>query len=108
MSGSHGKIGGLKGVWCVSGTAMDGPGQFRGFVTVRAEDVNGGELVGQLDVEAVRTMALQFLQVAEAAEQDAIIFRMLTRDVGSTPDQAAAFVTKMREERAGDGKESQT
>lgn len=107
MSGSHGRIGGLKGVWCVSGTAMDGPGEFRGFVTVRAEDDIGGELVGQLSPAEVRRMALQWLQVAEAAEQDAIIFRLMVRDVGAAPEAAAAFVRKMRDERAGDRKDGE-
>lgn len=89
----------LKGIWVVSGTAMDGPGQFRGFITVQAEAEDGTVLQGQLDIEETRAMALNFLEVAEAAEQDAIVFTMLTRDVGLDPDQAAGFVQKMRDER---------
>ena len=34
---SAGKIGDLDGIAVISGTVMDGTGQFRGFVTVRAQ-----------------------------------------------------------------------
>lgn len=89
----------LKGVWVIAGTAMDAPGQFCGFITVQAEGDDGTVLEGQLSIDETRVMALNFLSVAEAARQDSLIFRLLTRDAGFDPDQAAAFVRKMRDER---------
>lgn len=86
-----------------SGTALDGSlddPTFRGFVTIRAHAANGDILLGQLDPGTIRTMALQFLEVAEAADQDRIVFTMLTRDIGIDAAGAAIFVEKMREERA--------
>lgn len=83
-----------------SGTAMDSSTQYRGFVTVRATAADGSWMAGQLSPVEVRAMALQFLEAAEAADQDAIVFTMLTRDVGLPPEEAAGFVMLMRKERA--------
>lgn len=90
----------LAAINVTSGTAMDGPTEFRGFVTVEAMAEDGRQWVGQLDPETVRGMALQFLEVAEAAEQDAIVFTMLTRDIGLEPQAAGGFVAAMRTYRA--------
>lgn len=90
---------GLKGVSCFSGTAQDGPAEFRGFVTIHAEAEDGDVLVGQLSPAEVRTLALQYLSVAEAAEQDAIVFTVLVRDVGVLPETVAGIVRSMRDER---------
>lgn len=89
----------LVNVEVISGTAEDGA-QYRGFVTVRAVDAAGSIMMGQLDPKTLRDMALQFLEVAEAAEQDAIVMTMMTRDFDLPPDTAAMFVHKMRDERA--------
>ncbi len=83
----------------VSGTAQDAPDKYRGFVTVRALDKDGSVMMGQLDPKTLRDMALQFLEVAEAAEQDAIVFTMLTRDFGLEVGKAGHFVSLMRKER---------
>lgn len=90
----------LVNVEVISGTAQDGPTQYRGFVTIRAVDTAGSIMMGQLDPKTLRDMAMQFLEVAEAAEQDAIVFTMLTRDFDLSSDTAAMFVHKMRDERA--------
>jgi hypothetical protein len=86
----------------VSGTAMDGPEEFRGFVTITAESGNDDVMTGQLDPGEVRDLAMQFLEVAEAAEQDRIVMTMLTRDVGLPVEVAINFIAKMREERKAD------
>lgn len=104
MTARPGPIGDLAGIYVIAGTARDedpatGAVSYRGFVTVRAEAEGGGVLVGQLDPEEVRAMALRFLEVAEAAEQDRIVFAMLTRDLGVSDDTAAGFVLAMRKER---------
>jgi hypothetical protein len=79
---------------------MDSRTSFRGFVTVRATAEDGSWMAGQLSPVEVRAMALQFLEAAEAADQDGIVFTMLTRDVGFAPEDAAGFVMLMRKERA--------
>jgi len=96
-----GNIGGLQGIDMTSGLAEDNPAehQYRGFVTIRATGVEGNVLLGQLSPDEVRKMALQFLETAEAADQDRIVMTMLTRDVGLAPETAASFITKMRDER---------
>ena len=90
---------GLTNVEVVSGTAQDSETVFRGFVTVRAIADDGSMMSGQLDPKTLRDMALNFLAVAEAAEQDAIVMTMLTRDVDLDLDAAARFVHMMRDER---------
>jgi hypothetical protein len=90
---------GLTDIDLVSGTAEDGPGEFRGFVAIRATAVDGSHMAGQLDPATVRKMALNFLGVAEAAEQDAVVMNMLVRDVGLESAVAANFIMHMREER---------
>lgn len=72
------KWAGLVNIEVVSGTAQDGPEDFRGFVTVRAIAEDGSIMAGQLDPDELRAMALSFLSAAEAADQDALVFRVLT------------------------------
>lgn len=88
----------LIGIEVISGTAEDEPTKFRGFVTVRAEAKDGSFLSGQLDPDDLRAMALNFLQVAEAAEQDAIVMEKLV-EMEIPPEIAARFVMDMREKR---------
>jgi hypothetical protein len=83
----------------VSGTAQDGPEDFRGFVTVRAIAEDGSIMAGQLDPDEVRAMALNFLSVAEAADQDALVFRVMVKNVGASAEVAARVVQDMRKER---------
>lgn len=62
------------------------------FCTVRAADGAGGKVraSGQLSPSEVRTMALHWLEVAEAAEQDAATLAVC-RDLG-LPDEAAGHI----------------
>lgn len=94
-----GPIGDLAAISSISGTAQDGPEDFRGFVTVRAEDAAGGVLLGQITPAEARRLGLRFLATAEAAEQDAIVFTILVRDVELPAEVAATVVGKMRDER---------
>ena len=89
----------LTDVETISGTAQDPDGSFRGFVTVRALAEDGSHMAGQLDPGTLREMALHFLETAEAAEQDAIVFTMMTRDMDLDAAVAARFVANMRAER---------
>lgn len=99
----RGATGRLVGIFGESGTAIqvraDGTKVFRGFVTLTATSVLGPGLAGQLDPGEVRKLALQLLSVAEAAEQDAMIFRVMTGKVGAPADAVAQLVRDLREER---------
>lgn len=93
---------GLTNVEVTSGTADDveeGKHTYRGFVTVRAVAEDGSIMAGQLDPAEVRQMAMQFLECAEAAEQDALVFKVMTREVGVPAEAVAGLVMAMRKER---------
>jgi hypothetical protein len=68
------------------------------FCTVVAETSTRQLLLGQLPPDTVRQMALDFLGAAEAAETDAIVFRLLRR-VGLEDAAIGRFVADMRDER---------
>src|SRR5215831_12481048 len=77
-----------------------GSNDFRGFCTIFCTATDGSRVLGQLDPQEVRKMALNFLGAAESAVQDAIVMNMMVRDVGAEPSLGASLVTKMRDERA--------
>lgn len=60
------------------------------------------ELHGQLAPDEVRQMALAWLQAAEAAEQDAIVYGILTQSVDMDPADAAQFIFQMRQARGNE------
>jgi hypothetical protein len=100
-----GKTRTLTGIEMKGGLAKDGPDQFRPFVLVSATGIApDGEtevlLEGQISVEEVRRMALLWLEVAEAADQDRIVMMMLMRDFNVSFEGAGSFIAGMREERA--------
>lgn len=70
----------------------------RGFITVTARTSSGRLIVGQLDPDEARTMALHWLEVAEAAEQDAATLRCVRKL--ELPDQlAGAIIAELRDGR---------
>lgn len=69
--------------------------QLEPFCTV---SINGGDLLGQLSPKEVRGLALQWLEAAEAAEQDSLVFRVAGH-FGLEREHAAAFVMEMRKHR---------
>jgi hypothetical protein len=71
----------------------------KGFCTIVATAQGGHMLLGQLEPEEVRTMALAWLGAAEAAEQDAAVLRCIRR-LGLPEDLAGAIVAELRDERA--------
>ena len=90
----------LAGIHVQSGIREDeGDGLYRGFCTVFATASDGFRMIGQLDPEEVRKMALNFLGAAESATQDAVVMNIMVRDMEAEPGLAAAFVTGMRNER---------
>ena len=73
-----------------------------GFLTTAAHGDDGTILIGQLTPEECRAHALRYLESAEAADQDAAVFRVLRKL--ELPDQLAAMVvTELRNEREGKG-----
>jgi hypothetical protein len=70
-----------------------------GFCTIVASGGDGRMLLGQMPPALIRKIALDYFEAAEAAETDAIVYRLL-RDKFDLPIAAVgAFVTAMREER---------
>lgn len=89
----------LREIYMTSGVNDKG----EGFITVAAHGAEGTILVGQMPPELVRTHALDYLETAEAAEQDAAVLRIIRKL--ELPDQMAGLViTELRESREnGDG-----
>jgi hypothetical protein len=58
----------------------------------------GGEPIGQMDPVEVRTMALHWLEVAEAAEMDAMVFAALG-DLALDFDTRVHFIGDLRRRR---------
>jgi hypothetical protein len=85
----------LEGIYVTSGVNDDGDG----FCTVAAHSREGGViLLGQLGPTEVRTMALAWLEAAEAAEQDAAVLRCIRKL--ELPDAVAGVVIReLRESR---------
>lgn len=75
----------------------------KGFLTVIATAGNGRMIFGQLDPTTVRRMAMDWLEAAEAAEQDAAVLRCV-RKLEMPDELAGAIVAELRDSRAdGDG-----
>ncbi len=55
---------------------------------------------GQLSPDEVRAMALQWLEAAEAAEQDAMVVAEMTQGLGIDLQTAGAFVASLRHRRS--------
>lgn len=76
--------------------------KLEGFVQIRCEgEANGATvlLLGQLPPQNVREMALQWLEIAEAAEQDQIVARELVEGLGLPQNAALGFISSLRERR---------
>ena len=73
--------------------------KFEGFCTI---SINHGDLLGQLTPAEVRAMALQWLEVAEGAETDSILFRLLRGNLDLDLNTIGAFVAEVRKMRAAE------
>lgn len=87
----------LTNIYIVSGVNSKG----ESFCTVSAHGDDGSILVGQMSTDEIRQHALKYLEVAEGADQDAIVFKvahkLLEKDAAN---QFAAFVvTELRNMR---------
>jgi hypothetical protein len=92
-------VGTLADIYMTSGLTTDEDGNYQGFVTISAQDTKGNVFTGQADPDEIRSMALKWLESAEAADQDRIVMTMLTRDLEIPAQHAAGFIRGMREER---------
>lgn len=61
-----------------------------------------GRQAGQMSPAEVRAMALAWLEAAEAAESDALVYAVMTdpEGIAGTEEHAAVFVGEMRRRRA--------
>lgn len=75
--------------------------QMKGFVQIRAEgEIDGAKvaLVGQIDPDTCRGLAAQYMEVANGAEQDALLGQVLGEL--DLPEEATyAILRRMRELR---------
>jgi hypothetical protein len=86
----------LAGIEVRSGVNDDG----EAFCTVVAKTKGGRMLLGQLEPSELRALALQWLETAEAAEQDAALLRCCRKL--ELPDEfAGAVMTELRNSRGG-------
>lgn len=69
-----------------------------GFLTVVATAGNGRMILGQLDPATVRHMALDWIEAAEAAEQDAAVLRCI-RKLELPDAMAGAIIAELRDSR---------
>lgn len=65
------------------------------FCTV---SINNGDLLGQLAPEEVRAMALQWLEAAEGAQTDSIVWKLLA-DMNLPVHTIGQFIAAMRDKR---------
>lgn len=70
----------------------------KGFCTVVVMTSDKQILLGQLDPETVRGMALDWLSAAEAAESDSIVYRIFT-ELDMPPEAIGKFLVDMRDRR---------
>lgn len=84
----------LSNIFMTSGVNDKG----EGFVTIAAHGSNGTILTGQLSPDEVRKHAVDYLEAAEAADQDAAVLRII-RKLGLPEELAGAIITELRESR---------
>ena len=72
-----------------------------GVLTVAATGADGRILLGQLTPAEVRRLALDWLEAAEAAEQDAAVLRVV-RKLDLPDNLAGAVIIELRDSRAED------
>lgn len=70
------------------------------FVHLTATDEKGNEMIGQATPTEMREHAMRYLEAAEAAETDAILFEWGKKEVGLDDQQLAAMLTVFRERRS--------
>ena len=86
----------LSNIFMTSGVNKEG----EGFVTVSAHGDKGTILAGQLSPDEIRDHALAYLTAAEAADQDAAVYRVIVRlDIPEPERFASMIITELRKHR---------
>jgi hypothetical protein len=70
------------------------------FCQVTCRSKEGHLLSGQLDPMTCRALALQWLEVAEAADHDAAVMHLLREKAGLDDEAAALFIAELRNFRS--------
>jgi len=70
-----------------------------GFITIVATTEDKEFKMGQVDPKTLRGLALQFLEAAEAAETDAIIYQLLQNKFKLDLPAIAMFISEIRDMR---------
>ena len=70
----------------------------QGFITVVVTTGDGRMLLGQLDPATTRQLGMQFLEAAEAADQDAAVMRVIHK-LELPEELAGAIVAELRDSR---------
>ena len=60
-----------------------------------------GKTLTQMDANTARELAMNFLQCAEAADQDAMVWGLLRSSIGVDENVALGFIREMRDHRGG-------
>lgn len=69
------------------------------FCMILASGEDGTRLQGEMNPDELRTLAMHWNHAAEAAEQDALLFQVLTQDSKMDEAAAAQFIVMMRDKR---------
>jgi hypothetical protein len=85
---------GLANIFMTSGVNNKG----EGFVTISVHGDDKTILVGQLSPSEIRKHALAYLEVAEAADQDAAVLRVI-RKLNLQDELAGLVITELRNSR---------
>lgn len=72
-----------------------------GYVRVTIHAGDGSTFVGRMTPDECRVNALTWMQAAEAADHDALVWVALTQDVGLPERTAAGFIFDLRARREG-------
>lgn len=72
--------------------------KLEGFCTIVVTTEGNRMLLGQLEPDVVRGMAMEWMSAAEAADQDAAVLRCI-RKLELPDELAGAIVTELRETR---------
>jgi hypothetical protein len=84
----------IAGIECRSGVND----RDQGFITVVVTTGDERMLLGQLDAATARQLGMQFLEVAEAAEQDAAVMRVIHK-LDLPEELAGAVIAELRDSR---------
>jgi hypothetical protein len=85
----------LESIFLTSGVNEEG----KGFITITATSKDKEQFFGQVDPETCRSLGRQYFEVAEAAETDSMLYKLLQGKVGLDLPTVAAVITDMRNMR---------